>query len=313
MAYKLKQTTEDFVVEEIPDYQVSDSGKYCVYQMKKRGYTTVDAVQYIATKLNILPKYINYAGLKDRNAITLQFISIFTTKKLEKEYDFGEVKLKLRGYRDERLFPGCLRENKFEIVVRNLEDGFRIKHISRIVNYFGEQRFSKQNAEIGKKILQGDYNQAAEMISAAEGIAMHKDFLMTVKRSKMLRMYLNAYQSLLWNKCVDEYLGKSSVNAVENVEMPIIGFGIEIKNNVKAIVDKVLADEGLNTRSFVLKKMPEMSLEGNNRLIFVDLIDLKIGELEVDELNKGMKKCRVSFTLPKGSYATESIRQMFSE
>ena len=45
--------------------------------------------------------------------------------------------------------------------------------------------------------------------------------------------------------------------------------------------------------------------------IFADVSELSIGKLEDDELNKGMKKVRVKFTLGKGSYATIVIKEMF--
>ena len=63
---KLKQVPADFIVAEINSLKVSDTGKYCAFLLKKKGWNTMDAVNEIATRLGISPKDIRYAGLKDK-------------------------------------------------------------------------------------------------------------------------------------------------------------------------------------------------------------------------------------------------------
>ena len=51
--------------------------------------------------------------------------------------------------------------------------------------------------------------------------------------------------------------------------------------------------------------MPELSSEGTERDLFIEIKDFKIREMEKD-------KAVVSFSLPKGSYATVVIKELFS-
>ena len=52
-------------------------------------------------------------------------------------------------------------------------------------------------------------------------------------------------------------------------------------------------------------------MEGKTRNVFVDVSNLEIGQFENDELNYGMKKIKIKFGLPKGSYATMLIKKLF--
>jgi tRNA(Glu) U13 pseudouridine synthase TruD len=53
-----------------------------------------------------------------------------------------------------------------------------------------------------------------------------------------------------------------------------------------------------------------MSSEGETRDMFTEIKNLKINNLEDDELNENKKKCIVEFTLNKGSYATIAVKAM---
>lgn len=316
--YKLKQIPEDFQVEELVNYPILKSGEFYVYKLMKKLCNTIDALNIVSRKLGISKNSIGYAGLKDRNATTSQYISIIKKRQLDDKYDFGSVALNLVGFRDERIFPGCLDKNKFDIVIRNINN--KPKQIKKMINYFGEQRFSYHNVDIGKSIIKGKYNDAMDLIvkttndnelatyyeqnknNPLSGIAKVSDSL--------IRLYLHAYQSFLWNKCVEKYI--ENFPDESDVIMPLIGFGMEAKGKVAQIIGQVMDDDEITIHEFILRKLPGFGLEGGERSIFVDVGELKIGELIDDDLNPRMKKCTVSFALPKGCYATEYIKQILA-
>jgi len=316
--YKLKQIPEDFQVEEVVDYPILKSGEFYVYKLAKKSCNTLEAVKIISRKLGIPKNVIGYAGLKDRNATTSQYISIVKRKKLDNSYDFGSVKLDLVGFRDERIFPGCLDENKFGIVIRNID--VAPKQIKKMINYFGEQRFSHHNVEIGRAIIKGKYNDAIELILKTindkeldvyyEQNKNNPLSVITKVSDSLLRLYLHAYQSFLWNKCVERYIENSS--GKDDVIIPLIGFGMDVEGEVAQIIEQVMNEEGVTVQEFILRKLPGFGLEGGERGVFVDIEGLMIGELVDDALNSGMKKCTISFTLPKGCYATECIKQILA-
>ena len=74
--YKLKQIPEDFVVKEIVELELKPDGRYGYYKLTKKDYNTVSACKVIANKLHVKPKFVNFSGTKDRQAVTEQVISI---------------------------------------------------------------------------------------------------------------------------------------------------------------------------------------------------------------------------------------------
>ena len=66
----------------------------------------------------------------------------------------------------------------------------------------------------------------------------------------------------------------------------------------------------ITQRDFIIRQLPQVTVEGTMRKAFIGVSDLKI-EDGADELNKGMKKIIASFSLPKGSYATVVIKALF--
>ena len=92
----------------------------------------------------------------------------------------------------------------------------------------------------------------------------------------------------------------------------MIGFGTEIENNeTKIIVDKILEKENIGFRDFIIKQIPELSVEGDERKAFIKISDFKIIKQEKDELNKNKEKLIIKFSLPKGCYATVLIDFLF--
>ena len=79
--YSLKQVPEDFTVKEMNGMAIGDAGKYTYFILKKKNYNTINALEAIAGSLRISQKNIGFAGNKDRNAVTEQFISIKNGKK----------------------------------------------------------------------------------------------------------------------------------------------------------------------------------------------------------------------------------------
>ena len=73
-----------------------------------------------------------------------------------------------------------------------------------------------------------------------------------------------------------------------------------------------MQNEQIEFNDFVIRAIPDLSSEGSERELYAEVKDMKIGELEKDELNKGKKKVKISFSLDKGSYATEVVKALFS-
>jgi tRNA pseudouridine13 synthase len=302
--YVIKHIPEDFVVEEVSSVKIS-SGAFAYFKLWKRNIATLDAMQKIAFALNLPLKEVSCAGNKDKIAITEQICSVHNVSKehLEK-LSFIDMTLSFIGYGPEPVHLGELEGNKFKIVVRNLDN--RPKVSLKFKNLFGEQRFSTKNAEIGKMLVKREFEKAALLIAklhpGVKRIYVHlnqRNFISALRclPRKLLLLFIHAYQSLLWNK--------AAMLSSEEV-LPIVGFGTEVNDDV---TKKIIADENLKPRDFIIRELPEVSAEGSERAVWAEAKNLKVGKLQKDEHFEGKSKVTLEFFLPKGCYATEFIRQ----
>lgn len=334
--YKIKQLPEDFLVTEESAIKPAKQGKYAYFRLWKREYTTMRAVEHIADFLRIPQKDIGFAGAKDKEALTEQIISVKNgSAKLAETFKSDDIKLTFLGHGDMPISLGDLRGNRFGIVIRNLDRA--PAKTDFIINYFDDQRFSTNNAAVGKAILQGRFKEACGLIDEESVNAFlaeePKNFIGALHTIpfRTLQFYLHAYQSLLFNHAVSEYLqckyssgelvsvpythGKLvfPLKMPANIRFPLIGFGVEYPDaEIEAIYNRLLEQDSLSERSFVVRAFPELSAEGDVRDMVMMVQDMDIGSLEADDLNTGKKRCVVRFFLPKGSYATLVVKRMMA-
>src|SRR3989338_5906454 len=98
---KIKEIPEDFIVEEVLHLKLED-GPYQYYLVTKKNWNTLDLIKEISERLHV--KDVGYAGNKDRNAVTSQYISV--NKKIH--FTLKDVTFTFVGTGRERIFLGCL-------------------------------------------------------------------------------------------------------------------------------------------------------------------------------------------------------------
>ncbi|MCX6709705.1 MAG: tRNA pseudouridine(13) synthase TruD, partial [Candidatus Woesearchaeota archaeon] len=105
----------------------------------------------------------------------------------------------------------------------------------------------------------------------------------------------------------------------QNPMIPLIGFGSEMDDEkspltkkMNAIIKKILKEEGISERDFIINSIPELSMEGEERSAFCEIEMLKVSELLSDEVNSGKQKITLSFRLKKAAYATIAVKNFFS-
>ena len=315
------------------------NGCYGYFIMEKQDISTVNACQAIARSVNLPLKYIGFAGSKDKTAVTRQLISIkYANEKKEKIENFRNERIKLAfvGCGKKPISLGDLEGNKFEIAIRNMSNKEikGLNPIKKAVNYFGEQRFSENNAEIGKLIIKKQFKKACELIKndpideyLKENPTDYPNALRKLP-PKILLIYIHAYQSYVFNKTAKMYIESikiKDIDKIENIKIPLVGFDIEYGDEnkesedrnkesgekIKKIIEDIMQEEGIEERDFIIRELPNISSGGGKRDLFVGIDNLKIGSPEEDELNPGKKKIKLSFSLQKGSYATEVIKALF--
>ena len=147
---RLRAAAEDFIVEEIPLEKKETSGPYLICRLTKKNWELQHAVKEIAKRLGISHRRIGWAGTKDRNAVTTQWISLFNvTPEQLAAVHLKDITLEPLTRSNEGLSLGDLRGNRFDIVIRDPDPAdlaARVQSIAESVaagvpNYFGLQRF----------------------------------------------------------------------------------------------------------------------------------------------------------------------------
>ena len=149
MQADFKSTPEDFQVSEVLGFTPSGSGEHVFLHIEKIGLTTESLVLNVARALNVKARDIGLCGLKDKHAVTTQWLSVPLPIKAEIPQISGSNWRVLEATRHTRkLKRGIHKANQFVIVLRNvtasrelLEQRLMLISAAGVLNYFGMQRF----------------------------------------------------------------------------------------------------------------------------------------------------------------------------
>jgi tRNA pseudouridine13 synthase len=155
----IRRTPEDFVVEEIPAYLPSGRGEHLYVTFTKRELTTLDATASLARALDVDPRGIGFAGMKDRHAVTTQTASFAFP--MARDAAAAVAAIAVPGItvvstarHDNKLKPGHLLGNRFTVALADVPEGEVAELVARLTaigregvpNAFGPQRFGRDGA-----------------------------------------------------------------------------------------------------------------------------------------------------------------------
>ncbi len=144
---KLRRLNSDFCVAELNDIPVEREGEYTVYELKKSGWNTLDAIKSFSINFDIPIQNFSHAGLKDRHAETSQLITIYGGA--PRNFNQENLSLEYLGHSRRETKATDIAANRFTLVLRSLneleEKSARnaLPQIENtgIANYFDDQRF----------------------------------------------------------------------------------------------------------------------------------------------------------------------------
>ena len=326
---RLKARPEDFRVEELPAYEPCGSGEHLYLWVEKRGLSTQALLEELTAAAGLPRESAGHAGLKDAQAVTAQWISLHTPLEpaLETLHNERWRVLKVARHTN-KLRPGHLRGNRFEVSLREVRDLSAVDEILRRIeargfpNYFGEQRFgqSGDNAARGREIL---------LAQGRVRVPPH--------RRKLL---VHAYQSALFNRLLATRLrhdpdpatvlaGDWAVLHRNGASFPVEAAGVasarsradagELSASAPLFGGKaplatgqpgeweraVLEEEGLSPETFQDSRLRNMP-RGERRPVRT-----LPGDLDWEPGTDGaLTALRLRFTLPPGVYATSLLREV---
>jgi tRNA pseudouridine13 synthase len=179
---RIRSTPEDFIVEELPAFEASGEGEHLLLTVQKRGMNTAFCAERIAKWAGIDARDVSFAGMKDRHALTTQRFSVRLPKKIAPDVNLlnsDECTVLASQWHNRKLARGALAGNRFTLHVRELSGNtadleLALQTIQRegLPNYFGEQRFGMEQANVGKALgmFEGrrvDRSQRSIYLSAA--------------------------------------------------------------------------------------------------------------------------------------------------
>jgi tRNA pseudouridine13 synthase len=165
-----------------------------------------------------------------------------------------------------------------------------------------------------------------------EGRAVHDRKALNLITRRLLSIYLSAYQSLLWNRIAGRYLESMMGNTPHSVEiagmqLPLYeklpsqldpDLTIALPNHraryadteLAAIVRQILADEGLVLNDLKARILKRAYLPKGKRALLLFPEGVSCSPAEEDDRFPKRQKMVVSFTLPRGSYATLVLKAL---
>jgi len=149
----LRQSNEDFIVDELMPVQPSGQGEHLWLQIRKSGCNTDWLAQQLAALAGVKGFAVSYAGLKDRHAVTTQWFSIHLPGCDDPDLtalESADVQLLQSIRHDRKLKRGTLSGNHFRLRLHQLSGSVdqleqRLQAVAEhgVANYFGEQRFGR--------------------------------------------------------------------------------------------------------------------------------------------------------------------------
>ncbi|MEZ6064434.1 MAG: tRNA pseudouridine(13) synthase TruD [Planctomycetaceae bacterium] len=318
---RIKVEPEDFVVEELPAYQPTGAGEHLFLWIEKRDVSADALLSHIARRLGIARGDIGMAGLKDRRAVTRQYVSVPASVEARlPEVDADNVRVLSSARHGNKLRTGHLRGNRFDVLIRDVVDdaGPRAESIIAALsnhglpNYYGDQRFGHggETLRLGLDLLTGRRQERdiprpqrrfllrlalssvqSSLFNAVLAERVRTNQLTTVLIGDVLQVVASGGQFV----CVDPVTDQARCQQREVVPTgPIFGPKMRAAQEAAGELEqRVLATSGLTVTDFArYRKL----LPGTRRALAV----------WPDELSLAVEPTglRVRFALPPGSYAT---------
>ena len=223
---KLRFQPEDFVVQEISNYpSKSETGKFLIASITSKNWETNLLIRELSNHLHISRQRIGFAGTKDKRAKTTQLMSFYNVS-LENllKINIKDVTIENMYRSDKSVKIGNLSGNKFDIIIRNINDDVKLENVKNIAsflveyggfpNFFGIQRFGVIRPIthiVGKYIVKDDFEKAVMTYVAnpmkeedEETYNLRKDLQKTHDFASALKSYPNKlnFEKAILNKLV---------------------------------------------------------------------------------------------------------------
>ena len=303
----LKQREEDFMVDELPLYPPSGHGEHLMLFVEKRGLSTLHMAGVLARHFGVHVRDIGYAGLKDKQAITRQHITVHVPGKGPEDFpslQHDRINILWVDLHDRKLRRGHLAGNGFSIRVRQVSPQGAL-HAHRtlaileqkgMANTFGEQRFGHwdTNHRIGRALVLGDWQGACDLLLGPTPDGQSDDSRTAYAEGNLKAAFEALPKSAEGERRVLDALvyGKSPRHAIERLGRTETGFMVSALQS--AIFNAVLRERMKAGTLDNLLEGDVAALHGARRTTFV----VSAEEAQSSEMTERLSKLELSPTGP---------------
>ena len=324
---RIKAQPEDFVVEEAPLYLPCGEGEHLYLWIEKRDLSGERLLDHLSRTLGVDRGEIGMAGLKDRRAVTRQYVSV-PNRVAERigRIDVDGVRVLDARPHTNKLRTGHLAGNRFEILIRepraeslsSLEPLLARIDAFGFPNAYGSQRFGRdaETLQLGLALLREE---------------RHERSIPYKRRKFLLRLSLSAVQSLLFNEVLAARLNDGALHRVSSGDVMQV-----VASGGCFLVDDATAEQArFDRRETVLtgpifgpKMKPAEGVPGAQEQHCLERSGLTLAQFaRYARLTPGARRpalawpeelrgevtpdgVRLRFTLPSGAYATTLLREV---
>ncbi|UCH26179.1 MAG: tRNA pseudouridine(13) synthase TruD [Trueperaceae bacterium] len=312
----IRSEVEDFLVDEIALYRPDGNGSHTYVRVEKRNQTTQALITALVNE-GVDEKSIGVAGLKDKYAITRQWLSVPNrfAHALSALEALPGVELLERSRHKNKLGLGHLVGNRFKITVRRTDPEAekraraildRLYQIG-VPNYFGPQRFGRfgTNAVDGYKLLQGQW--------VPGGTRLKRFFVSALQALIFNAILAERYRRNLYRRVIPgDWARKHDTGGtfkVEGVAEEIRAFDLRISATFPLFGRKVGISEGVAGE---IERQVLQQYQVQRQDFSVRKGTRRISRIPLDEVVLAAEQgvLRLDFSLPKGAYATSFLREV---
>lgn len=315
----IRTTPEDFQVDEDLGFELSGEGEHVCLHIRKRNTNTDFVAKQIARLAGVKNMDVSYAGLKDRYAVTTQWFSVYLSNKSEPDWtklNCDEIEVIKVVRHNRKLRRGSLKGNRFKLVVRELQGDTssleqRLQTVSAngVPNYFGDQRFGRDNLAKATGLFKGEFkvkdrNKRSMYISAARSAIFNDVLSQRVAKANWNRplpgdvMMLDGSHSVFVAEAVDDEMMRRVTEFDIHPTAPLWGRGsLQSRDQVQTLEQAVA-----EANPVFCAGLERVGLKQERRAL-----RLLAKQLQWQREDNHLE---LSFFLPAGSYATSVLREL---
>ncbi|RJX67387.1 tRNA pseudouridine(13) synthase TruD [Vibrio sinensis] len=333
---KLKAQADHFQVVENLGFEFDGHGEHLMVRIRKTGENTAFVANELAKACGVKSKDVSWSGLKDRHAVTEQWLSVHLPKGETPDFTeflakYPQIEILTTCRHNKKLRPGDHIGNGFVVtmsevtdvadVVRRLENIM----ITGVPNYFGSQRFGHKGNNLSEARRWGrnnvrtrDQNKRSLFLSTARSWIFNSIVSARIEQGLFTQAILGDI-ALTDVKASDEDTGITNAKPILVNADNLANINESIANDSVQISAAMAGDNALPTQDAALAlEQPCLDAEpdlmalirGNRMRHDRRSIMLKAQDLQwsVDGDNITLK-----FALGSGCFATSIVRELIEE